>query len=527
MSEAQAQQIKETNEEDWTKGKNPWLLALPTIFAAFMFVLDETIANVALPYMAGTFSVSREESTWILTSYLVASGITIPTVGWFSKLLGRKNFFCISLLVFIGASFACGISTSLGAMVLARIAQGFGGGSLLPISQAIMLEAFPKEQRGVAMAAFGMVVVTAPIIGPVVGGYITTNMSWHWIFFINLPIGIFAFFLARYLLEDPPYARKQSGVSIDGWGFFFLTVWLATLQVVLDKGNNADWFHAAWVVRVSIISVISLIMFVTIQLNSKKPLIDLSVFKDRNYLIGTFVQVIMQAILLGSLAILPQFLQMMLGYDAFLSGLTVMPRGFGAMTATILYAIFSNKVDNRILCAIGVILMGIAGLSFGFLNLDIATINVAIPNYIYGLGMALAMIPIITLSVITLKNEQMTNASGLQNLVKNVGGAIGTSIVTTMISRFSQMHQFMLVKNLTDLNPEFVARVAATKGALMQYATESVAEYMAQYSQYGALIKQSTLFGFIDAFRVFGLLAFSLVPLFFLLRVPKDTNKES
>lgn len=512
-------------EEDWTKGKNPWLLAMPTIFAAFMFVLDETIANVALPYMAGTFSVSREESTWILTSYLVASGVTIPTVNWFSKLLGRKNFFCMSLLVFIIASFFCGISNSLSMMVLARIVQGFGGGSLLPISQAIMLEAFPKEKRGIAMSVFGMVIVTAPIIGPVVGGYITTNVSWHWIFFINLPIGIFAFFLARYLLEDPPYARKQEGVKIDAWGFFFLTLWLTSLQIVLDKGNNADWFNAPWILRLFLVSVASLIIFVIIQFKSRKPLIDLTIFKDRNYTIGTLVQIVMQAILLGSLAILPQFLQMMLGYDAFLSGLSVMPRGFGAMTATVLYAIFANIVDNRILCAIGVALMGVAGLTFGFLNLDIATINIAIPNYIYGVGMALAMIPIITLSVATLKNEQMTNASGVQNLLKNVGGAIGTSIVTTMISRFSQMHQFMMVKNLTDLNPEFTARIAAMKGAFMQLTSQNVAEYMAQYSAYGTMVKQSTLFGFIDAFRIFGLLAFALIPLFFLIKVPKSMKK--
>ena len=514
-----------TNTE-WKPKNSPWLICIPTILAGFMFVLDSTIANVALPHMAGTFSASREESTWILTCYLVASGITVPTVDWFCKLLGRKNFFMISLIIFTLASFGCGIANSLPAMLLARGIQGFGGGGILPICQAVMLESFPKEKRGQAMAVFGLVVIIAPIIGPVIGGWITDNLNWSWIFFINIPIGFIALYLSKILLEDPPYAKRQKGVKLDCWGFFFLLTWIISLQVVLDKGNNADWFNAPWICQLFTVSCLSCVLFIISQIRNNESLIDLSIFKDKNYLIGTFVQVIMMAVLLASLAILPQFLQIMMGYSAYLSGLSIMPRGLGSLTATIICGLISDKVDNRILLVIGLLLVGIAGFSLGFLNLDIASINIAIPNFIFGFGMGLSFIPVIALSVVTLSNDQMTNASGMQNLLKNIGGAIGTSLASTMITRFSQIHQSYLVDNLTPLNPVFSERLNAVWGALSQYTSFDFANYMAQYSLYGSLIKQSTLLGFMETFRICGLACFVVIPFIFLLKGIKKDKKE-
>lgn len=510
------------NTEVWQPKNNPWLIALPTIFAAFMFVLDETIANVALPHMAGTFSVSREESTWILTSYLVASGIAITAVDWFSKLMGRKNFFIFSVILFTLSSIMCGLSNSIGMMILARIAQGFGGGGLLPVSQAVLLESFKPKERGQAMAVFGLVVVVAPIIGPVLGGWITDNYSWPWIFFINVPFGILTVSLAKSLLEDPPYARKQKNVKLDASGFFLLTVWLATLQVILDKGNNADWFNAPWICRLTIICVLSGFLFFVSQMK-KESLVDLRVFKDLNFSAGTIIQVVIQGVLLASVAILPQFLQSVMGYTAFLSGLTIMPRGIGALTSMVLFGILSTRVDNRLLAVVGLALIGTAGLEFGFLNLQISSINIAIPNFIFGLGMGFAMMPLVSLSVATLSNSQMTNASGLQSLLKNIGGAIGTSIVTTLISRFSQMHQNMMVEHLNPLNPVFVAKFETTKAALTAYMHHSVADYAAQYSLYGELIKQSTLWGFMEAFRICGIASLVVIPLVFLI---KNFSKE-
>lgn len=508
-----------------THNINPWLACLPTMASAFMFVLDETIANVALPHMAGSFSVSREESMWILTSYLIASGIVIPMVGWFSKVMGRKNFFMASILLFTIASGLCGLAPNMETMIFARILQGIGGGGLLPISQAILLENFKPQDRGKAMAMFGLVIVIAPILGPVIGGWITENWSWPFIYYINLPIGVIALLLSNALLVDPPYAQKQKNVKTDGIGFFFLTMWLVTLQIVLDKGNNADWFNAPWICWLSVISVITGISFIISQLRNKEALVDLSVFKDKNYTIATFVQIIMQGVLLGSLAILPQFLQSLLGYDAFKSGLSMMPRGLGAFVAMVLCGSMSNLIDNRLLVVLGLACIATGSWMLGDLNLQITTMNIAIPNFLFGIGLGLAMIPIITLSVATLKNEQMTNASGLQNLLKNIGGAFGTSIVATLLSRGAQKHQFMLIEHLNDFTTPYIERVQAMSGAFLTNFDTHTATYMGQNMIYKLLMQQSNLAAFIDAFRIFAVASAIIIPLIFLLKkIKKEEN---
>lgn len=497
--------------------RNPWLACLPTMAAAFMFVLDETIANVALPHMAGSFSVSREESMWILTFYLISSGIVIPMVGWFSKVLGRKNFFMFSILLFTVASGLCGISKNLEQMIFARILQGIGGGGLLPISQAILLENFKPQERGKAMAMFGLVIVLAPILGPVLGGWITDNWSWPFIYYINLPIGCLAMWLSKVFIYDPPFARKQTGVKTDGFGFFTLSLWLLTLQIVLDKGNNADWFNATWICWLSALSCISGIAFLVSQLKRKDSLVDLSVFKDKNFFIGTAVQVVMQAVLLASLAILPQFLQALMGYDAYKSGLSMMPRGLGALMATILCGTMSNKVDNRLLVMIGLIFIGSGSWMLGDLNLQISTMNIAVPNFLFGLGLGLAMIPIITLSMATIKIEQMTNASGLQNLLKNIGGAFGTSIVATLLSRGAQKHQYMLINHLHDTYQPFVERVQTMAGMFSSTVDPTTANYMGRGMVYQLLQQQANLAAFIDAFRIFAVASIVIIPLIFLV----------
>ena len=501
--------------------ENPWLSSLPVLLSVFIFVLDGTIANVALPHMAGSFSATRDESIWILTSYLIASGIVIPTVDWFSKLLGRKNFYIISVLLFTIASLLCGMATSLGAMIAARILQGFGGGGIVPLSQAIMIESFPKEKRAQGMAAFGMGVILAPILGPVIGGWITDNWSWPWIYFINVPFGCLAAIMCHKFLWNPPYARRQKGVKIDGWGFLFLVIWIAALQVVLDKGNNSDWFHAPWVCWTFLVSCIAGVAFFISQKRGKNPLIDLSVFKDINFLAGTAIQIVMQGVLFASIAILPQYLQSMMGYTAYLSGQSMMPRGLGSLIAMAIIGKISNKVNNKLLVVIGLTMIGSSSLSLGFLNLQIASIDIMIPNFFMGMGLGLTMIPIINLSVDTLKNEQMTNASGVQNLLKTIGGAVGTSLVATFLSRFAQMHQYMMVGKLSMLNPVFVERFQTIGGAFAKYTSPDMAQYMSQYMMYRQLIQQSTLWAFMDAFRIFGLACFVIIPLLLFIKANK------
>lgn len=517
---AQSTQIE--NDENKYLPEKPWLACLPVLLAVFVYVMDGTIANVALPHMAGSFSATRDESIWILTSYLVASGIVIPSVGYFSKLFGRKNFFVISILLFAFASLLCGMAKSLGQMVIFRILQGAGGGGIVPLSQAIMMESFPKEKRGTAMAIFGMGVIIAPIIGPVLGGWITDNWTWPWIFFINVPLGCIAAIMAKNLLFNPPYARRVKGVKFDGIGFFFLFLWLLCLQVFFDKGNNADWFNATWIRWIFSISCISVVCFFVSQAKRKDTLIDLSVFKNKEFVVGTFVQVVMQSVLYASIAILPQFLQSMMGYTAYLSGLSMMPRGIGSLSATTICAFIADKVDKRKLVIVGLACIGTASLMFGFLNLQIAQMNIMIPNCLMGFGLGMSMVPIINLSLETLSNEQMTNASGIQNLFKNIGGAIGTSLVATFLTRFAQVHQFMMVGKLSDLNPVYVQKLQAMTAALSQYTSIDVAQYMAMYSQYGTLRIQSTLWAFMDSFRIFGLACFILIPLLFLFKKSKS-----
>ena len=514
-------------EEEWKPSVNPWVMIMPVMVAVFIYVLDGTIANVALPHMAGSFSATRDESMWILTSYLIAAGIVIPAVDFFSKVFGRKNFFVISIMLFTIASMLCGMAKSIEFMIFARVLQGFGGGGIVPISQAIILESFPKEKRGLGMSIFGMGVILAPIIGPVLGGWITDNWTWPWIFYINVPFGCIAALLCHKILEDPPYAKRKKGVKIDFKGFLFLTIWLTAFQTFLDKGNNADWFNATWICWTFAISVVACVLFFHSQIKNKDSLVDLSVFRDKNFSAGTTIQVVVQAVLYSSLAILPQFLQSMLGYTAFLSGATMMPRGFGSMIAMILTATVSNKIDNRILVALGLSLIGGAGLAFGALNLQISNMNVAIPNFFMGMGMGLAMIPLMNLSVETLRNEQLTNATGIQNLLKNIGGAIGTSLVATMLTRFAQVHQNMMVGNLSDLNTVFVERVQSTTAALSLYVNADVASHMAQYNLYAQLIKQSTLWAFIDSFRIFGILCFLVIPLLLFFKKRVKNNEMS
>ncbi|MDD3420203.1 MAG: DHA2 family efflux MFS transporter permease subunit [Candidatus Gastranaerophilales bacterium] len=512
-------------EQEWKSPHNPWLITAAVMLAVFIFVLDSTIANVALPHMAGSFSASQDEAMWILTSYLIASGIILPSVAWFSNVFGRKAFFITCILIFTFASVLCGLSTSLDTMLVSRIIQGIGGGAMLPIAQAIMMESFPKEQRGVAMSIFALGVVTAPVIGPLLGGWITDNYSWNWIFFINLPFGLLAATLANSFIEDPPYAQKKGLQKIDYVGFGFLIVWLVSLQVVLDKGQNADWFNAQWICWLSVVSIISMICFVISQLKNKDSIIDLSIFRDRNFAIGSSLLMIVNAVLYSSIAIMPLFLQSLLGYTAYLSGFATMPRGVGSLTAVLFTAIAGHKLDARFLVTAGLSCIGISSLMFGFLSLDISMFNIVLPNVIMGFGLGLTIVPLTTLSLVTLDNHKMTNASGIQNLMKNIGGAIGTSIVNTLLIRNAQKHQFLMVGHLSPLNPVFKYKVASTQAALSTYMHATVAEQKANYLMYGELLKQSNLWSYIDAFRIFGILGLCIIPFLFLMKKPRfDKN---
>lgn len=508
----------ENTTEEWQLPQNPWPATLAVMLATFIFVLDSTIANVALPHMAGSFSSSNEEAMWILTSYMIASGIILPSVAWFSGVFGRKKFFIGCVILFTVASFLCGLATTLDQMIFFRILQGLGGGAIIPISQSILLESFPLNKRRMAMSVFGIGIIIAPIIGPVLGGWITDNYSWHWIFYINVPLGFLAAFLTNMFVEDPPFARKKAGQKIDYVGFGFLIIWLVCLQTVLDKGQNNDWFAAPWICWTFAASMISMVAFVISQLVNDKSIIDLKVFRDKNFAFGTVLLVLVMAVLYSSIAIMPIFLQNLLKYSAFLSGYSMMPRGIGSITAIIITGAFAKKIDDRLLIAIGLALLGTGSLIFGGSNLQISMINIIIPNYIFGCGMGFCMIALSTISLATLDATKMTNATGIQALLKNIGGAVGMSIVATMLSRFAQIHQNMMVGYLNPLNPVFQYKVKAMTSALAKYSHVSLAGQKANYLMYVDLLKQSSLWAFMDAFRIFGLICFMIIPLLFFMK---------
>jgi DHA2 family multidrug resistance protein len=514
------------SNEEFIHGHNKWLLIIPTMLAAFLFALDETIANIALPHIAGSFSVSRQESIWILTSYLIASCLTIPMIDWLSRLLGRKNMFIGMVLLFTISSLLCGVSTSMTMMVIGRFLQGLGGGVLIPIAQAIVMESFKGKDLAIAITIFGLVVIIAPIIGPVLGGYITENYSWHWIFFINIPIGAIIAIMAKTMIYDPPYARRQKNVKTDYWGLLFLFMFAVAFEITMDKGNDLDWFGSPLIQRLTIIWVIGLIGFIISQIKGKETLVRLNVLKDWNLATGTIALTVMNAVLLGSLAIVPQFMQIMMGYDAFTSGLSMMPRGIGCLIGLTIAQRLSGKVDPRILASIGVAVLATGSWMLGDINLQIAQSTIAVPNVLFGLGMALAMVPLIPFSCKMIKAEEMSNASGLQNFIKTIGGAVGTSLVATFVSRFSQVHQNMMTYTLTGTNDVFRERLQAFTANFMQYTDSSTASYMGQKLIYNQLLQQSRLWAYIDSFRIYAIACIIIIAIIFIMKSDKKLNNK-
>ena len=498
---------------------NPWLVTIPLITAAFLFALNETIANVALPYIAGTISISRNESTWIVTSYLVASSIIIPAIGYFCKVLGRKKYFIFSIILFTVASLLCGLSRSMPMIIISRFLQGVGGGAILPLVQAIMMEIFPQKEWGKAMSLYGFAFVIAPIIGPVIGGWLTENWSWPWIFLINAPVGLICAISLTKLIKDPPYAEKQKDAKMDFFAFGMLVIWILLLQIVLDKGNDAGWFDASWVCWLMSISSTAGILFFYSQFKNKKdPLLNLKLLKDLNFLFGTLIQMVLLFVLIASAMLLPSMLQGLLGYSAFLGGVSMLPRGLGSLAGLVVLVLATDKVPEKISCLAGLLLIGLGGFLFGLLNMQISLANVFLPNFLYGMGMVMSMTPVINLSCATLKKEDLTMGSSMQNLMKNLGASFGTSIATTCISRFSQVHQNMMVGYLNDLNPVFSERVHNAAINMAQYVDFETANYMALKQMHFSLLEQSTLWAFIDTFRIFALASFIIIPLLILMK---------
>ncbi len=491
-----------------THDVNPWLIAASVMLATFMEVLDTSIAAVALPYIAGSLSASNDEATWVLTSYLVSNAIVLPASNWFSLRFGRKNFLMACVAIFTVASFACGAAPSLPIMLLARVIQGAGGGALQPLSQAILLESFPPAKRGAAMAVFALGVVVAPVIGPTLGGWLTDTYSWRYAFYINIPVGLLALFMINMFIHDPAYIKNAKASKFDFIGLGTLVVWSGCLQVVLDKGQEDDWFGAIWLRWAVAALIVAFVWFCIHSWRSANSLVDLKVLKDRNFLVGCTLIFLFGVAIYSTVTVLPLFYQELLGYTAFTAGLVVAPRGVGAIIGSAVIGRISSKIDNRLLLTFGFAVFGITTLYFGNLTLDISPTTILWPLIITGFALSFVFVPISTMSYGTLRNEQIGNASGVYNLMRNVGGSIGISIAQTLLTRRADAHQNELTNYIPITGQQFQDALRNTQQSLNGYFGPSNSLQPAQAQLYQQLIRQAMHWAFIDVFRWLSLLCF-------------------
>jgi DHA2 family multidrug resistance protein len=500
---------------EWHPRHNPWLIALAVMLAPFMEVLDTSVANVALPHIGGNLSATPEEATWVLTSYLVSNAIILPMTGWLGNFFGRRRLLLLCVLLFTAASVLCGMAASLGFLIVARIIQGLGGGAMVPIAQAILLESFPVSKRGVAMAAFSMGIIVAPILGPTLGGWITDNYSWRWIFYINVPVGILAFLMAEELIEDPPYIRRNKHASVDFAGFALLAIWLATLQIVLDKGQEEDWFASKWICWLSGISVGSFLAMLVWEFRAAHPVVDLRVLGNRNFSTGLALITMVGIVLYGTTAAIPIFLQTLMDYTALGSGLALSPRGIAAFATTIVVGRLVGRVRNRYLLITGFSLVAVSSFMLGRINLSVDMAHVIWPSVVNGVGISFIFIPLTTSTVAYLRQDQMGNATGLYNLMRNIGGSFGIAFVTTMLARDAQAHQAMMVAHTTVYDPAFMHQFAVAKASLAAHGDPVAVTTRTYQLLYGKVLQQSSLWAFVDNFRMFGLLCLVCIPVVF------------
>jgi DHA2 family multidrug resistance protein len=488
------------------------------MLGTFMEVLDTSVANVALPHIGGTLSATPEEATWVLTSYLVSNAIILPTTAWLASVFGRKRFLLTCIAIFTVSSAICGAATSLGMLIVARVLQGVGGGALQPIAQAILLESFPPARRGVAMATFSMGIIVAPILGPTLGGWITDQYTWRWVFYINLPIGLLALLLVFSFIEDPPYLERRRFVRMDYIGFAFMSLWLGALQVMLDKGQEEDWFSSSRIRTLAIVSVIAMICFIVREIVTDDPIVNFSVLRERNFAVGTVLITMLGVVLYGTTAMLPLFLQTLLGYTALSSGMAVSPRGFGAMASAFIVGRLIGIVDSRVLLGLGFGALAFSGWMFSHLTLDISMRNVVVANVINGAATGLIFVPLSTTALGLVPRERMGNATGIYNLMRNIGAGVGISLMTTFLARRTQIHQATLITHVTPYDPTYQQWLQSAQAALALRGNPFTAPSQALGLLYSTILRQATLLAFLDNFRLITLAALVCVPMLLLLR---------
>ncbi|HMD33261.1 MAG TPA: DHA2 family efflux MFS transporter permease subunit [Candidatus Acidoferrales bacterium] len=506
----------------WKPKFNPWLIAVVVAMAAFMEVLDTSIANVALPYMAGNLGASNDQSTWILTSYLVSNAIVLPISGWFAAVLGRKRFFMICLVIFTISSFLCGIAPSLAAIIFFRILQGAGGGALQPMAQAILADTFPPEKRGLAFALYGVTVIVAPTVGPTLGGWITDNYSWPWIFYINVPVGILVFLMILRLIEDPPWAKRLSGAAarIDYVGVSLLILGVGALQILLDKGQEDDWFGSNFIVTLAVLAVVGLVSLVIWEWFYKSPIIDVRLYKNLNFLGANGMMFMLGLMLFSSLVMMPLFLQSLLGYTAESAGLVLSGGGLLLLFMMPVVGVLTSKVQARYLVAFGWITLSIGMyISARQLDLQISFLSASTLRLLQVFGLGFLFVPINLTSYVGMPTEKSGSVAGLVNFMRNIGSSVGTSMVTTVIARRSQFHQENLVWNTTAGNLSFTRGAAAIARRLVAAGVDPEGAIRKAHGlMYNSVIGQATTLAYVDMYMVLAVAAAIMFVLSFALK---------
>lgn len=494
------------SNEPWRPKFNPWLIAVVVSMAAFMEVLDTSIANVALPYMAGSLGASNDQSTWVLTSYLVSNAIVLPISGWFSSVLGRKRFFMICLTIFTISSLLCGIAPSLTAIIFFRVLQGAGGGGLQPLAQAILADIFPPDKRGLAFALYGITAIVAPTIGPTLGGWITDNYTWRWIFFINLPVGILTLFLVFRLIEDPPWVKRVTGagIKIDYIGVALLTLGVGALQIMLDKGQEDDWFGSNFILTLAIVAGVCLVSLVVWEWFHPTPIIEVQLYKNLNFLGANGMLFILGIMLFSSLVMMPLFLQTLMGYTSESAGLVLSGGGLLLLFLQPVVGTLSSKIQARYVIAFGWLTLSIAMFySTRRLDLDISFGFASFLRVTQVFGLAFLFVPINLVSYVGMPVEKSSSVAGLANFMRNMGSSVGTSMVTTLLARRSQVHQTYLAAYAGPGQPSFTQASAALAARLSSSGFDAELAARKAYSLlYQGLAGQASTLAYIDTYGV-------------------------
>jgi DHA2 family multidrug resistance protein len=517
-----------TPERSVAGDRNPWSIIAVISIATFMTVLDTSIVNVALNHIAGGLAVSYDEATWATTSFLVATAVVIPISGWLANVIGRKRYYMISVAVFTASSLMCGLAPNLTLLILARVIQGAAGGGLASVEQSMLVDTFPPAKRGLAFAAYGIVVIAGPVVGPIVGGLITDNASWEWCFLINVPVGILSLLLVNTFVDEPPALKRErekllaGGLKVDFVGFVLVALFLGCLEVTLDRGQRDDWFSSPTITAAAVVSAFSLILFIPWELTREEPIVPISMFGRRNFCIASLFLMLTGVIIFGTTLFIPQLLQQVMGYTATDAGLALTAGGLATIVAMPISGILSGKVDARILIFGAFMVQGFALLNMSHLNTNMSFADAAYARMFQAVGLPFLFVPISTIAYVGLKPNESNQASALMNVARNFGGTLGISSVQTMLAQRSQYHQAQLVETLNPLNPNYTDGIARMAQGLLSQG-QSMVDASAQSAAllYSSLGRQAAMLAYIDVFHTLMLVVFGTIPLLLLLQGPK------